>query len=135
MSNDAVAEMNIEIPNNTDDLWSFHDDLLKMKTINVAQRHQDEMPTDLKHYMDQPMIDRKESPIRYWSRLASVYPTLSVIAKKYLAIVGTSVPSERLFSRAGNILTDSRNRLSPDHLQQLLFLNSLSIKDWQLKNE
>lgn len=93
------------------------------------------MPTDLKHYLDQPMIDRKESPIRYWLRLASVYPTLSVIAKKYLAIVGTSVPSERLFSRAGNILTDSRNRLSPDHLQQLLFLNSLSIKDWQLKNE
>lgn len=39
VSNDAVAETNIEIPNNTDDLWSFHDDLLKMKTINVAQRH------------------------------------------------------------------------------------------------
>lgn len=51
------------------------------------------------------------------------YTTLSVIAEKYLTIVEMSVPSERLFSRAGNILTDSRNRLSADHLQELLFLN------------
>jgi len=65
-------------------------------------------------------------------KLTSVYPTLSIIARKYLAVVGTSVPSERLFLRAGNILTDSRNRLSPNHLQELLFLNSLSVKDWQL---
>jgi len=55
------------------------------------------------------MIDRRENPIRYWLKLTSVYPTLSIIARKYLAVVGTSVPSERLFSRAGNILTDSRN--------------------------
>jgi len=81
------------------------------------------------------MIDRRENPMRYWINFASVYPTLSIIAKKYLAIIGTSVPSERLFSRAGNNLTDSRNRLSPDNLQELLFLNSLSIKDWQLKKE
>ena len=90
------------------------------------------MPTNLKHYLNQPMVDRRENPIQYWQNLASVYPTLSIVATKYLAIVVTSVPSERLFSRAGNILTDSRNRLSPQHLQQLLFFNSLSAKDWQL---
>ncbi|EZA55665.1 hypothetical protein X777_04307 [Ooceraea biroi] len=98
-------------------------------------RNEDKMPTDLKHYLDQPMIDRKKNLICYWINFASVYPTLSVIAKKYLAIVATSVPSERLFSRTGNILTDSRNRLSSDHLQQLLLLNSLTIKDWQLNKE
>lgn len=134
VSNDIVTETNMEILDKTDDLWSFHDDLLKSKTVNTTQQ-QDEMPTDLKHYLNQPMIDRKENPICYWIKFASVYPTLSVIAKKYLAIVGTSVPSERLFSRAGNILTDSRNRLSPDHLQALLFLSSLPLKNWQLKNE
>lgn len=127
------AETNMEL-DKTDDLWSFHDNLLKSKTINVQQL-QDEMPTDLKHYLNQPVIDRKENPMHYWTNLASIYPTLSVIAKKYLIIVGTSVPSERLFSRAGNILTDSRNRLLSDHLQELLFLNSLSITDWQLKNK
>ncbi|XP_071652992.1 E3 SUMO-protein ligase ZBED1-like isoform X2 [Temnothorax longispinosus] len=133
--NDAIDETNIEISDKTDDLWSFHYDLLKTKSVNRYQDENDEMPTNLKHYLDQPMIDHKENPIRYWINFASVYPTLTVIAKKFLAIVGTSVPSERLFSRAGNILTDSRNRLSPDHLQHLLFLNSLSIKDWQLTTE
>lgn len=135
VSNDAVAEMNMEISDKTDDLQSFHDNLLKIKTINATQRHEDKMPTDLKHNLDQPMIDRKKNPTCYWVNFASVYPTLSVIVKKYLAIVGTSVLPERLFSRAGNILTHSRNRLSPDDLQQLSFLNSSSIKDWQLEKE
>ncbi|XP_011685052.1 PREDICTED: zinc finger BED domain-containing protein 4 [Wasmannia auropunctata] len=134
-NNDVIAETNMEISDKTYDLWSFHDDLLKSRTVNTAQQQQDEIPTDLKHYLNRTMIDRNENPMSYWINFASVYPTLSVIAKKYLAIVGTSVPSERLFSRAGNILTDSRNRLLPDHLQELLFLNSLSITDWQLKNE
>ncbi|XP_071567441.1 E3 SUMO-protein ligase ZBED1-like isoform X2 [Temnothorax nylanderi] len=137
VSNNVVDETNMEISDKTD-VWSFHDDYLKTTSVNTMRRYQnenDEMPTDLEHYLDQPMIDRKENPIRYWINFASVYPTLSVIAKKYLAIVVPSVPSERLFSRAGNILTDSRNRLSPDHLQHLLFLNSLSIKDWQLTKE
>lgn len=98
VSDNAVSETSMEMPDKTDDLWSFHDDLLKTKTINTAQRDQDEMPTDLKHYLDQPMLDCRENPMRYWLNFASVYPTLSVIAKKYLAIVGTSVPSERLFS-------------------------------------
>ncbi|EFN65135.1 Zinc finger BED domain-containing protein 1, partial [Camponotus floridanus] len=122
VSNDVIAETNMKISDKIDDLWSFHDDLLKSKNVHTAQQHQDEIPTDLKHYLNQPMIDRRENSMRYWINFASVYPTLSIIAKKYLAIVGTSVPSERLFSRAGNILTDSRNRLSPDHLQELLFL-------------
>lgn len=92
------------------------------------------MPTELKHYLDQPLLERTANPVSFWIKEYSlVYPSLSIIAKKYLVVVATSVQSERLFSRAGNILTDCRSRLSPEHLQQLLFLNSLPIKDWQLK--
>ncbi|EFN86513.1 hypothetical protein EAI_02075, partial [Harpegnathos saltator] len=36
--------------------------------------------------------------------------------------VATSVPSERLFSKAGLILTQQRNRLKGRLLSQLLFL-------------
>ncbi|KYM96031.1 hypothetical protein ALC62_13318, partial [Cyphomyrmex costatus] len=38
-------------------------------------------------------------------------------------IVATSVPSERIFSKAGNNVTENCNRLSPKHLQEILFLN------------
>ncbi|CAK1587745.1 unnamed protein product [Parnassius mnemosyne] len=50
----------------------------------------------------------------------------------YMSIVGSSVPCERLFSIAGNIATDERNRLDPCRLDRLLFLKSLEIKHWEL---
>lgn len=68
-----------------------------------------------------------ECPLKYWQNYSQ--SPLSKLAKRYLTIIATSVPSERLFSRAGNIITDLRNRLTGEHLQQLLFLNSLSIED------
>ena len=43
-----------------------------------------------------------------------------------------STASERLFSTAGNIITDQRNCLDPDRAEMLLFLNKnlrLFIKD------
>lgn len=59
------------------------------------------------------------------------YPNLYEIAIKYLSIVGTSVPSERLFSKAGNILTEKRSRLSGTRLSKLIFLSSLDEIYWQ----
>ena len=44
-------------------------------------------------------------------------------SRKYLSIPPVSVPSERLFSTAGQIATDTRNRLDADKIEMLLFLN------------
>jgi len=63
-----------------------------------------------------------------------MYPHIAKIAEPYLSLVATSVPSERLFSKAGNIMTTKRNRLKGEKLQQLLFLNSLNVDDWHLKS-
>ena len=50
------------------------------------------------------------------------FPILGTLAKKYLCACGTSVPSERLFSQAGYIVNNLRARLTPDHVNQLVFL-------------
>ena len=45
----------------------------------------------------------------------------SRLAKRYLPPPATTVDCERLFSTAGQILTDKRNRLKADKVEKLLF--------------
>ena len=63
-------------------------------------------------------------PLEWWKEHSKKYPILSRASKKYLAIPATSSPSERLFSKAGNITTPLRNSLKPDKVDMLTFLDS-----------
>lgn len=62
-------------------------------------------------------------PLEWWCKNSAAYPVLSYVARKYLAVPGTSCSSERLFSTAGNVITQTRNRLKPDNASMLIFLN------------
>ena len=52
------------------------------------------------------------------------YPTLSKMARDYLAIQGSATPSERAFSSGGTTGTAKRNRLKPDVFEALQLLKS-----------
>jgi hypothetical protein len=54
------------------------------------------------------------------------YPHLSILARKYLGIVATSVPSEMLFSVTGNIVNTKRSLLDPSNVEKLVFLHDNS---------
>uniref|UniRef100_A0A3B3D8W0 BED-type domain-containing protein n=1 Tax=Oryzias melastigma TaxID=30732 RepID=A0A3B3D8W0_ORYME len=56
-----------------------------------------------------------------WWRDQLDLPMLSSLAKIYLCIPATSVPSERVFSTAGDIVTAQRS-LIKEHVDQLIFL-------------
>lgn len=51
------------------------------------------------------------------------YPLLYKFSVPHLCLQGTSVPSERVFSTAGDIITKKRNRIDPDMVNMLMFLN------------
>jgi hypothetical protein len=48
---------------------------------------------------------------------------ISVLARQYLSIPGTSVPSERIFSATGLLVNKLRNRLSSSVVDHVIFLN------------
>ena len=52
-----------------------------------------------------------------------IWPLLAHLAQKYLAPPPTTVPLERLFSTAGNVVTDRRTALDVEKVEMLLLLN------------
>ena len=64
----------------------------------------------------------ENEPLKWWRDNEKKFPILTILAKKYLAIPSSSVPSERLFSDAGQQITLLRNRLSSQSVDHVLFL-------------
>lgn len=74
-------------------------------------------------YSEEINLDRKKDPLIWWADRQKIYPWLSKLAKKHLCIVATSVPCERVFSKAGQVVTERRNRLKDKNVEQILFLH------------
>ncbi|KAK9528362.1 hypothetical protein VZT92_012530 [Zoarces viviparus] len=79
---------------------------------------------EVRSYLEEPLYQRSADPLSWWETKASVYPRLTHVMARRLCIVATSVPSERIFSKTGQIITERRNRISPSKLRHLVFLNA-----------
>jgi hypothetical protein len=62
-----------------------------------------------------------QNPLIWWQENEKSFPLIAVLAKKYLCIPATEASSERVFSTASLILTKTRNALSSDHAEDLIF--------------
>jgi len=82
--------------------------------------------TEIQRYLDDTIIKRNLDPLTWWFEHQYHYRFLSILARKTLCCLGSSVPCERVFSKAGLIVSDRRNRLKSTKIQQLLFLNNNS---------
>ena len=72
------------------------------------------------YFAERPSSSDTE-PLSWWKVNAARYPTMSELAKQLLCIPATSVPSERVFSAAGNIVSKLRAALSPENVDAPLF--------------
>ena len=75
---------------------------------------------EIKAYLKEEPIE--EASLQWWKRNAFRYPLLSNIARRYLIIPATSVPSERVFSTAGHIANQKQACLLPENVTMLVFL-------------
>lgn len=74
-------------------------------------------------YLNEPLISRAENPLVWWAERKKVYPRLYTLVKRRLCIMATSVPCERIFSKAGQVVSERRSQLSTSKISQILFLN------------
>ncbi|XP_033253302.1 zinc finger BED domain-containing protein 1-like [Drosophila miranda] len=75
-------------------------------------------------YLAEENINRKQDPLIWWTQRKNVYPRLYEYALKRLCLVATSVPCERLFSAAGEIVRKRRTLLTPNKVKSLMFLHN-----------
>lgn len=83
-------------------------------------------------YLQNPVCPLNSDILVQWEEMKSIFSLLYKQARGFLLVAGSSVPCERLFSKAGLTMTETRNRLSSKHLEQLLFLGSLSEEEFFL---
>ncbi|EXX64721.1 hypothetical protein RirG_140090 [Rhizophagus irregularis DAOM 197198w] len=77
---------------------------------------------EIAEYYKLPEIPLSSDPLAWWSEKKDSFPILSRLARKYLAVSATSTASERLFSDAGNLLTNKRTRMKPQLFKRIMFL-------------
>ena len=106
--------------------WSYLDSKVRKKPNQPTTSHDENesiIMNEVSKYLKLINLDRKEDPLGWWKSTGqTMFPKLYSVAQKFLIIPGTSVPSERVFSTAGSIITKKRNRLSDDMAADFIFL-------------
>lgn len=82
---------------------------------------------ELKAYLAMPLIETEDEEditqaYQYWKDNSKSFPNLSVIAKKCLNVLMSSVSSERLFSDARHMMKDNQQSMTVDTHKELVLL-------------
>ena len=106
----------------TNSFWKLFDNA--NDTDDLMESTQESIiDTELKMYCESPRLHRLSNPLQWWKRQSMRLPNISKLAKQILAVPATSVPSERVFSKAGELISARRSRLGKDNVDMILFLN------------
>ncbi|XP_077094330.1 E3 SUMO-protein ligase ZBED1-like [Siphateles boraxobius] len=73
-------------------------------------------------YIAKESTSLESDPLDWWRSNETIFPNLAKLAKCYLAVPATSVPSERVFSKAGDIVIATRSTLTSESVDILVFL-------------
>jgi hypothetical protein len=83
-----------------------------------------ELDDEIANYTNMNIVFSEDSnTLDFWKIHSNQYPILSTICKKIFSIPCTSVPSERLFSKSGEIISLKRNKLKPELAEYLTILD------------
>lgn len=81
--------------------------------------------SEINRYLGEVCEPRRTDVLAYWKAREATLPGLAKMAKMYLAIPATSVPSKGAFSKTKAFLNPQRSNLSPSSIEILICL-----KEW-----
>ena len=91
--------------------------------ISFSRSFEGKLQTEVMLYFTEDVVDLDDDPLVWWRDNTQRYPRLAQLAKRYLCIPASSVPSERVFSAAGLLVSKLRASLSPTNIDAAIFLN------------
>ncbi|XP_069476267.1 tenascin-X-like [Ambystoma mexicanum] len=100
-------------------LWEITESVKQSTSMAADSEPEAAIIAQVEHYKALPILPGNEDPLIWWKQHQKELPILSHLAQKYLCIPATSVPSERVFSSSGYILSPFRSRLSTEHVNML----------------
>ncbi|XP_045540850.1 E3 SUMO-protein ligase ZBED1 [Papilio machaon] len=121
----SESSLSLEVANDGQDIWQVHQQKIMAAHTSMTKN------SELDLYIAAPLSNLKMDPLDLWRSSEGTFPRLTALALKHLSVMATSAPAERLFSKAGNIVRKTRNRILGKRLPKLLFLNSLTEDLWQ----
>ena len=78
---------------------------------------------EFERFKKEPQLHHDENALVWWKTNQERFPVIANVARQLLCVPATSVPSERIFSTAGLIVSNLRSSLKPENTDMLIFLN------------
>ena len=105
-------------------IWGCFDEMLTThsSTGSAAISNDADGTAELSQYLSEPLLCHKDDPAMWWQMNRLRFPLLAKLARSFLGAPPTSVPSERLFSTAGDVISDHRSSILPENAEKLIFM-------------
>lgn len=110
----------------TSRLWDLFSDVVSepasQTNLTIKGNVDDTVDVMIALYLSSAVLPRTDNPYVWWNSNKLRFPYLATLARRYLSPPASSVPSEQLFSGAGQIFSDRRGSLKASKGEMLLLL-------------
>ena len=97
--------------------------LLKENCASVSEEiNEKDLEQEINMFLSDSLQKHDCDPLKWWAMNSNRFSRLSKFVRKYLCAPPSSVLSERLFSEAGDLYDEKRNRLNPDKAEMILVI-------------
>ena len=104
-------------------MGTFFGDIIITK-VEGPKSLTEKVDQEMSIYLPLDQVDPSVNVLSWWQIQATKLPMIANVVKQILCVPTTSTPSERAFSKAGNLITKKRAQLKPGKVDMVLFLNT-----------